>query len=379
MRNILINALLLNANYSGVQYSIEYFIEALSRLSSKEFKFTVLISKNFKGKLIETSSLTLKRVPFDSSNRVKRVLYENFILPNLLVKGGFDLYHSPGYTLPYFSSIKSIITVHDLIALDFPELCQNETAIYFSAVLSQAIKKSTKIIAVSKKVKEDILQRFPQIGSEKIQVIYNGVHSRFKRVNDFEKLITIKRKYNLPDKYLFFVGNLEPKKNLVRIIEAFCKLKEHNRIEHKLIIAGQKGWKFSSIFKCVESVVWCNDICFLDYVDEDELPSLYSLAEVLVFPSLYEGFGLPVLEAMSCGCPVIVSNKGALPEISGGFCPEVNPYSVRDLALAIIAVIENQDLKNNLVEKGYVWSKSFTWKNTAEKTLELYETNYYRS
>ena len=372
MRKILINGLLLNGNYSGVQYSIEYFIEAIASLDPREFRFTILVSKNYDGRLKNAEAVTLKRVPFDTSNRLKRILYENIYLPFYFTKGGYYLYHSPGYTLPFFFNLPSIVTVHDLIALDFPELCQSETALYFLKVLPRSIRKSKKIIAVSNTVKRDILTRFPQIDENKISVIYHGIHTRFYRIDEANLLSGVQKKYNLPDKYIFFIGNLEPKKNVVRLIEAFCLLKKQYQIEHQLVIAGRFAWKYAPILDCVAGNSYEDDIKFLGYVDETDLPAIYSLAEVLAFPSIYEGFGLPVLEAMACGCPVIVSDRGALPEISGNHCPVVNPYNIAEIGSGIMKVVSDQTYRDKLVQEGYKWSKAFTWEKAAEQFYLTY-------
>lgn len=368
---VLVNALLLTNKYSGVQHSIEYLLDALSKIET-EIDFTILVSRNYKGCLKENVNFILKRVPFKSSNRVLRILYENTFLPHLFKIGNFDLYHSPGYTLPYFFKIPSIVTVHDLIALSHPSLCMSENASYFRRVLPRSLKSAKKIIAVSHSVKKDILNRFTDLNEKKIAVIYHGIHDQYKKECDQKKLDQVRNKYSLPDKFLLFVGNIEPKKNISKIIEAFNILKQGHNIKHGLVIAGQFGWKYSSVLNSYKKSIWQSEIQFIKYVDQDDLPSLYSLADVFVFPSLHEGFGLPVLESMACGCPVIVSDRGSLPEIAGNHCPVVNPYSPNQIAEKMLRIISDSDLRHSLIESGYGWVERFKWQSAAQKTLDVY-------
>lgn len=374
MVQVLLNGLLLTNNYSGVQYSIEYFVDSLSRARSVNHRFTVLVSESYVGSLKASDSLVIKKIGFDTANRMKRIWFENFILPKFFAKNGFDLYHSLGYTLPFFSNIPSIVTVHDLIALDFPTLCKNETALYFNTFIPRSLKTAKKIIAVSSTVKSDILNKFPNIPEHKVEVVYHGLHSRFIRVQDTYRLVKLRTKYNLPDSFFLFVGNIEPKKNLINLIKAFIYLKRTYNIAQKLLIVGAKGWKYSDIFDYCENSPLKNEMIFLGYINEDELPSLYTLAELFIFPSYYEGFGLPVLEAMSCGCPVIISNRGALPEISGGLCLQFNPDSVEEIAKTILKTITNTNVTKDRIDKSIKWSKGFNWDVSGAQALRIYSS-----
>lgn len=372
MKNILINALLLHKEFSGVQYSIEYLVDALGKINQTDTLFEVLLSDDYAGNITESNSLRLKKINSISTNRFKRIYFENFLLPRHFSRGNFQLYHSPASTLPFFSGIESIVTIHDLVPLKFPHLTQNETAIYYNLVLPRSVAKAQKIVAVSNTVKKDILNIFPGTDANKIEVVYHGINKRFTRVSDTVKINAVQNKYQLPSKFILFVGNLEPKKNINRIIEAFWSLKVHQHIDYKLVIAGRKGWKYDPIFELCKNKKMHDEITFPGYIHEQDLPALYSLASAFTFPSLDEGFGLPVLEAMACGCPVIVSNQGALPEISGGICPMADPYSVSSIASAILNVLQQEDYRELVIQQGLQWSKKFTWEACAEKMLHLY-------
>ncbi|MEN5086511.1 glycosyltransferase family 1 protein [Sphingobacterium faecium] len=374
MGKILMNGLLLKNKHSGVQYSIENLIAALQRLDLKEHAIEILISEKYEGPLLHSGNVKLKRIQHKLHNRFSRIYYEHIVIPSYLKEKGFDLYHSPSYILPYFSQFKSVVTVHDLIALDFPNLCQNETAAYFKLTLSRSIQKANHIITVSQKVKNDILNRFPDISEEKIQVIYPGLKANFSPVTDLSVRENIKNRYALPDQYFLFVGNLEPKKNITLIIQAFTRLKGIRLCAHKLVIVGQLGWKYDSILNDINQSRFREDIILLGYIDEEHLPALYAMAAIFLFPSLYEGFGIPALEAMACGCPVIISNRGALPEVTGGAAYQIDPYDIDSLISAILLLLDDGSLRANMIQEGLLWSKNFTWQKTAIETFELYQS-----
>jgi glycosyltransferase involved in cell wall biosynthesis len=366
---ILINGLQLGDLNTGVQYYTENLLYEYQK-QNKHFDF--LVSKNYKHHF---SSNDLKNIHFINlkESRIRRVFYENFMLPKYFLNQKFELYHSPNYLLPFRCPIPSVVTIHDLITLDYPELCQTESALYFRLFLSHSINKASKIIAVSSKVKEDIIRHF-KTPPEKIEVVYHGISSNFRKITDQKLLNSVIRKYHLPEQFILFVGNIEPKKNLERLIAAFSKLKKETHINHKLVIVGKKGWKYRQVFDIVRKLRLENEVLFLGYVPEEELPCFYSLASLFAFPSLYEGFGFPPLEAMACGLPALVSNKGALPEITGGKCLLVDPYDVNQLAEGIYQLITNTDLRQKLISDGKEWVKQFTWERAAKETICVYKT-----
>jgi glycosyltransferase involved in cell wall biosynthesis len=355
VQKILINGLQLGNLNTGVQYYTQQLYKELKIIETDDLVFDLMRSP-------------VSRIRFSNNNRLRRIIFENIILPPYLYKSNYSLYHSPNYVLPYLLNSPSVLTIHDLITLDYPKLCQIESSIYFRLLLSRSIKKATRIIAVSKKVKDDILRHFT-VPDEKIDVIYHGINQIFKKT----KNISILDKYHLPNRYFLFVGNIEPKKNLERLIRAFDLFRKTTKLKHKLIIVGKKGWKYKPVFKTVAELSLNNEIIFTGYVPEEDLPAIYSMADLFVFPSLYEGFGIPPLEAMSCEIPVIVSNKGALPEITGGNCIQVNPYDINNIAESMHTLITDEDLRSRYVEQGKSWVNKFTWNKTACKTIKVYK------
>ena len=369
--NILINALLLNDRFSGMQYSTENLLKAIREITPLGNKIEVLLPRGYTGILSAAEGFKINKLPFSTLNRFRRIFYENFKLLPYFNKKGFNLYHSTSNILPYFSRGQSILTVHDLIPIDYPQYSSIETSIYYRLSLSRSIRKAKKIIAVSNKVKEDIISRY-EIDPNKIHVVYHGVEKDFKKIDDPQLLQQVTEKYKLPKSFLFFIGNLEPRKNLLRVIDAFIHLKRHKQISQKLVIAGKNGWKYQAIYQKVKLEKMEDEILFTGYVDRTDLPSIYSLCSLFVFPSLYEGFGLPVLEAMACETPVLISDQGALPEVTDNILPQANAFDVQDIADKIHLLLTNSNIRNQNIQHGTRRAKDFTWEKTAQETLKVY-------
>lgn len=373
MYKILINALVLTGQYSGVNYTTAYLLDAIGRLDLHDYHITVLVSRDYAGDFPVNKHLELKKAPIDCKSRTARIGYENFILPFFLKRNGYQLYHSTAYVLPFFCRTPAIVTLHDLIALDHPGLCKNSTAIYFGLCVPAAVRKAAKIIVVSDTVKNDILRTFNRIRPEKIETIYHGLSSRFRPIKDMGHLAACREKYSLPNKYLLFVGNIEPKKNIIGLLRAFQKLISDYGLEHTLVIVGKKGWKYSAVFRYIKQAGLANRIIFTGYADDRDIPALYSLADVCLFPSLYEGFGLPVIEAMACGCPVVVSDRGALPEISSGITPPLSPDDFAGIAAQTYRLVADLAYRRAVIEKGLRHSRQFSWDKAAQQTVGIYK------
>lgn len=371
MIKVLYNALHLTGKFSGVQHTEELLMKEAFLNPDSDIWFEALCPKNYHPAFPGSAFRTYRKAPINSSYRWQRIGYENFLLSSLSTHQKTELLHCPSYILPWNWKGKCVVTIHDLIALDFPWYCSKSNRAYFRINLPHTIHKADKIIAVSHTVKNDILRRFPGYSS-KIDVIYHGINDIFSEIPKLEKFAEVRYKYKLPEKYVLFVGNIEPKKNVVRLIEAFKNLTRQSNIPHSLVIAGQFAWKCGDILKVKKH----NEerIIFPGYIHQFDLPAIYRLADLFVFPSLYEGFGLPPLEAMTCGTPVIVSNRGALPETTDGNALMVDPLSVSSIETAIYKLLHENDLRTHLIEKGRMHVQKFSWKTTWEKTAELYHT-----
>jgi glycosyltransferase involved in cell wall biosynthesis len=277
----------------------------------------------------------------------------------------------PIYLKP--KNAKLINTIYDIIPYLFPETYTFSTSFRFKCILPITLKISDKIIVISHHTKKDIIKHF-KIPEDKIKVIHLAANENYKPLKENE-INKVRKKYNLNYPFILYVGGLEPKKNIPTLLKALYKLKKQG-IEHKLVITGEKRWKYKSIFETMEKLNLQRDVIFTGYVPDEDLPALYNAADLFVYPSLYEGFGLPPLEAMQCGTPVITSNTSSLPEVVGDAGIMVNPYDVDELANEMYEVLTNDGLRDELSKKGLERAKLFSWKKCAEETLKVYEEVY---
>jgi glycosyltransferase involved in cell wall biosynthesis len=373
MINVLYNALHLTGSFSGVQHTEEQLMKTALLHPQPQIRFTALCPESYQPDSAFPSDPFI-RVDTDVSVRWKRIGYEHLRMSRHPEAQQAHLLHCPAYVLPWRWKGLSIVTVHDTIALDFPEYCPPGNAAYFRIALRRSVRQANRIIAVSHTVKRDILRHF-SVDPDRIEVIYHGIDDRFKAGVKEEKLNEVRRKYALPEKFILFVGNLEPKKNISRLIDAFGDVVRQSRIPHSLVLAGRLAWKSGDVRQKIARSQDQRILC-LGYIAQSDLPAVYTLADLFVFPSLYEGFGLPPLEAMACGAPVIVSGAGALPEITSGHALTVNPHSVDSISRAIYGLLHDPSLRNRFVESGRIHAGRFRWETAWQKTSGLYDSLY---
>jgi glycosyltransferase involved in cell wall biosynthesis len=299
----------------------------------------------------------------------QRALWLQTWVPIKLLADKADLFHATNLIAPLFATCPVVVTIHDLSSLLYPETHSLAHRIHMSLIPASA-KKARKIIVPSLAVKKE-LEEHLVLQQDKIAVIHEGVGDEFRIISDRAKLSYVRHKYGLPDKYILYVGTLEPRKNLEKLVEGFNLAKE--RMDgHKMIIAGKKGWNYRAIFNKVAALKLEKEVLFLGYVPDEDLPAIYNLARVFVYPSLYEGFGLPILEAMACGTPVITSKASSLPEVAGDSAILIDPNDCKALAAAMEEIVSRPKLHNDLRVKGLDRSKKFTWSQCAKDTLEVY-------
>lgn len=293
----------------------------------------------------------------------------NFPKIDFFVFKKVDIVHSPHPLLiPTYG--KCIITVHDLFFFKSPDSTVREMRRDFPAKVAYSIERADGIICPSNFTKYEILKLF-KCKEEKIRVIPHGVDEKFKREPEEGEVERVKSKYSLPPRFILFVGNIEPRKNLEVLIDAFNVFKEELK-DYKLLVVGEKVFGFEKIKKKIERMKMERDIIFTGYVENEELPIIYRLSSLFVFPSLEEGFGLPVLEAMASSVPVLASNTSSIPEVAGDCALYFSPYSPFDIAEKLKLVLKNESLRKNLIEKGKKRVEEFSWRRCAEKTLEFY-------
>lgn len=276
----------------------------------------------------------------------------------------FDLLHSPDFIPPLFGARRYVITIHDLAFLLYANIQTADSLRYYAGQIQRAVRQADHIIAVSHTTRDDLI-RLLHVPSEKITVIWEGIHPRF-RVLEHSVV-------QLPDDYLLFVGTIEPRKNIPNLLQGYAILKSRQKTVSKLVLAGQKGWLSEESFAAIEGLGLQEDVIWLGGVPFNELPALYNRAKILVYPSLYEGFGFPPLEAMACGTPTITSDRGALKEIAGEAALYVNPDEPESIAAGLQKLLSDENLYQTLRERGLAHVRQFSWEQTARQTLAVYE------
>ncbi len=286
-------------------------------------------------------------------------------------KDSLDILHVQYISPPFFKG-KLVVTIHDLCFLHFPESFSKFEVFRSKILIPFTAKKADKVITGSNFSKNDIISNY-KINSQKIEVIPYGVSSNFKPIKNEEKIKNVLKKYNISGEYILTVGRLNPRKNLLSLVKAYNILKKNKKIPHKLVIAGKEDYNSKETIKFVKKMDCYKNIIFTGFVRDEDLPYLYNGADIFVYPSLFEGVGLPVLEAMSCGIPVITSNTTALKEIIGNAGIAINPFNIDEIAQAIFQIISDRNLKSDYIKKAFIRAKEFSWKLTAQKTLKIYK------
>jgi glycosyltransferase involved in cell wall biosynthesis len=297
---------------------------------------------------------------------------EQFRIPLALAREGVKLVHEPHYVLPPLVRCRSVVTIHDCIHLMFPEYLPNKLAhLYAKGSMWTATRKADRILTVSEASKKDILHFF-NVAPEKVEVIYNAIDERFLAPADAKRMDLVRQRYQLDHPFALYVGNIKPHKNIERLIDAFGRARTRGPDNFKLIIIGDEISKYPALRQSVHKHKLDKHVRFLGFQPMETLAAFYRLARAFVFPSLYEGFGLPPLEAMACGTPVVTSNVSSLPEVAGGAALLVDPYDEDAIADAMIRAVTDESLRAELIEKGVQRARTFSWTHSVKKIHGIY-------
>ena len=305
-------------------------------------------------------------------NSLQRVIWENLKLSKMAAKDNADILHIPGFAGPMFRrGFKKVTTVCDLIGMIYPENLSTVSRFYWQRWLPACVKNSDSIIAISEHTKHDIM-RLLDVPAEKIHVTLLASDSRFRPMDDRDEMEMVRKKYGLPAEFALNVGTVEPRKNICGLIKAYAGYVKGGDDDLDLVIAGKKGWGYERALETVKECGLEGRISFTDYIEDEDLPTVYNLSKFFIYPSLYEGFGLPVLEAMACARPVICSSTSSIPEITGDAAVLVDPEDTAGLSEAIEALDKNELLVKELSDKGLKRARTFSWERTASSTIEVY-------
>ena len=322
-------------------------------------------------RLIETENIGLLNwVILPDKSPPRRLIWEQTGLPGLVRKTELDLLHSLHYTRPVSLECSSVVTFHDMTFFLYPKYHTFFKRMYFPAAMRKSARSADALISVSENTKKDIVQ-YLDVPDSKIHVVYHGVDNRFAPISDRGQLGAISQKYILPAEFILYVGVVEPRKNLISLLNVF-----HNLLKSfknlRLVIAGQPGWGYNEVREIIAKLNLQDHVQLTGFIPPEDLPAIYNLARLFVYPSLYEGFGLPVLEAMACGTPTITTSTSSLPEIIGDAGKLVPPNDDRALLEAMQNLLEDEREQSKLSKKGLKRAARFTWDRAARETCTVY-------
>jgi glycosyltransferase involved in cell wall biosynthesis len=306
------------------------------------------------------------------SSPLQRVWWEQRVLPSELRQRGVQVFHSPVNVLPARLHCASVVTVHDLAFIRYPQYFRASRRMYQRAFTSRSVRRATRVIAVSEATKRDLVEYF-HITPEMIAVVYPVVDEDFQPCVDIERLRAFRALHQLPEHYILFLGTLEPRKNIIGLLEGYARLRRLDTEAPRLVLAGARGWYFEDIFARVRALALEPYITFAGYISREEQPLWYAASELFVYPSVYEGFGIPVAEALACGIPTITSNVSSLPEAGGTVALQVNPDDPEALACAMQSSLANETARSRALALGPRWTERFSRVRAASACAQIYQ------
>lgn len=379
-KTILFDGRFLALSNAGLgRYSSEV-LKNLLAISGEEFKFIILVMPGTKfepalKEAIGKKESLVEVIEFDAKHYSLR---EQTALRKLLNEIKPDLVHFTNLNHPVMYKGKFIVTIHDLTLFDYAERAGSFKKFAYSYVIKKAAQNSQKILTVSEFAKKQMVKKF-SLNSSKVVVTYNGIDEKFKKITN-PRTLQKASEYKLNKPYYLYVGQWRSHKNLIVLVQAFAELMRKGlKGKVELVFAGKVDKKYPELTAEVEKLGLEKDVRFTGFIEDEDLPIIYNSALAFVFPSLSEGFGLPALEAQACATPVISSDRTSLPEVLGDGAVYFNALSVQDLTKKMISVLQDEKLREGLIDKGLLNAKRFTWKQTAEKTLEVYREILYKN
>ena len=363
-----IDARLVYYSQAGIGQYILHLVNGLSSLDDGT-EYVLLQSRKDNTTILEQSNFRRVSLWTPSHHRLER-----YSLNVELMRLGLDVLHSPDFIPPHRPSCKSVITVHDLAFLLYPHFLTKESARYYGHI-DQAVRWTDHIISVSESTKRDTIQHLG-VPEEKITVVYEAANPIFRPLDKSEARQHVLDRHGVDGPFVLFVSTIEPRKNVPTLLRAIHQLQQCYKEDVRLVLAGGKGWLFEDAFAVVKDLKLDGRVHFLGRVSSEDLLSLYNAAEMLAHPAFYEGFGLPPLEAMACGLPVIVSDVASLPEVVGDAGLLIDPQDEDELTVAMWRVLNDGTLGSEMRDKGLLQAQRFSWERAARETQEIYRLVY---
>jgi glycosyltransferase involved in cell wall biosynthesis len=320
--------------------------------------------------LVLRAGVALHTTVLPTERPAVRILWEQLLQPPLLATRGIDLLHSPVNVLPLLLPVPAVLTIHDLSFLRFPGTFSRAKRRYQAALTSFSARRARLVLTDSEHTRRDVIALLG-VSPARVRTVYPGVTELY-RPKPPEAVQQFRRRHGLPERFFVHVGTLQPRKNLERLISAFARFKRASGQTHALMLVGGKGWLYEGLLQHARQENVEGSVHFVGFAPPDEAPLWYAAAEVMVFPSLYEGFGFPIVEAMACGTPVLSSTASCLPEAAGDAAELFDPFDVEALALAMGRLADNPDYRLELRRRGYAQAARFTWERTAQAVLTAY-------
>jgi glycosyltransferase involved in cell wall biosynthesis len=375
---ILAQLLSFNEGYrqAGVSRYIEYLLRYLPEEIDPSNELTVFTgsgARNLARVNQLPSTLRWKWTRWPTNRVPVRILWEQLAAPLVAYSQEMDLLHAPVNVAPFLSRTPIIVTIHDLAFFEYPGQYPGFQRRYLAAMTRASTHRAAKVITVSSFTGADVAERL-DVPESKIVAVPNGVDEAFYPRAGTDELTRFREEQRLPDQFLLFVGTLQPRKNLIGLLRAYAMLSESERIP--LFVVGGAGWMYANIFEEVQRLGISDEVWFPGYAASEMLPLWYSAATAFIYPSFYEGFGLPVLEAMACGTPVVTSDRTSLPEVAGDAGLLVDPDDPEDISEAIRTLLTDDTRREQLAQRGLERARQFTWRRTARETMAVYRDVY---
>jgi glycosyltransferase involved in cell wall biosynthesis len=366
-----INAQIVSFAPSYRQAGVSRFTEQMLRaLQARDagIRYSVFVNETARGGFTDSGTMRFHSSWLPTSKPLVRIAWEQTLLPCLAA--ALDVLHCPVNVLPLAPTCPAVLTIHDLAFLRYPNRFRPERRGYLAAMTRCSARRAKRIMTDSASTKRDVVELF-RVPAEKIEVVYPGTDEVF-RPRDRGEVAEFRRRRRLPETFILYVGTLEPRKNVDLLIRAYALLMQRGLTDSTLVIGGGRGWMFDRIFAEVERNALADRVLFAGYIDPEELPLWYGAASVFVYPSLYEGFGLPALEAMACGTPVVASDSSSLPEVVGDAGMLVDPNSPDELADRLAEVLQSTARREQMAAAGIARAASFTWAGAARQIEQVY-------